>query len=101
MIISHKCQKQNHEHEEQPQKQQPKTKQPENDDSDHDSEYQITPPESNYDLNVELMSHIDVLTKKLENSAKTQQDFVDAFNSLKDFSENSIKEIDIKIKKKG
>lgn len=61
---------------------------------------QIDPPESNYELNVELMERVDALTKKLENASKAHSDFVDVFNQLKDFSNESIKEIDIKIKKK-
>jgi len=61
---------------------------------------QIDPPESNYELNVELMERVDTLTKKLEHASKAHTDFVDVFNQLKDFSNESIKEIDVKIKKK-
>lgn len=61
---------------------------------------EITPPESNYDLNVELMDKVDNLCRKLENASKAQQEFVDVFSELKEFSNTSIKDIDIKIKRK-
>jgi len=74
--------------------------------NDYDSDYEgqdathISPPESNAELNVELMEHVTSLTKRLENASKVQQEFVNAFEGLKDFSDASIQEIDMKIKKK-
>lgn len=61
---------------------------------------QVTPPESNYELNIELMEKVDILTKKMENASKAQQEFVESFSNLREFSGTSIRDIDIKIKKK-
>ena len=70
------------------------------DEADYTENSQIAEQESNHELNIELMEKVDILTKKLENAAKVQQEFVDSFSSLKEFSSSSIKEIDVKIKKK-
>ena len=69
-------------------------------DVDYTEHSQIVEQESNHELNIELMEKVDILTKKMENAAKAQQEFVDSFSNLKEFSGSSIKEIDIKIKKK-
>lgn len=71
------------------------------DDYESDVDYTtIDPPESNHELNVELLEQVENLSKKLEAASKIHQEFVCTFAELKEFSESSIKDIDVKIKKK-
>ena len=46
------------------------------------------------------MEQVKALTKKLESASKIHQEFINSFVELKEFSESSIKDIDVKIKKK-
>jgi len=61
---------------------------------------EIVEEECHSDLNVELLRHIDTLSKKLENSTKVHTEFVTSMEDLKSFSQESFKNIDNQIKEK-
>ena len=61
---------------------------------------EIVAEECHADLNVELLRHVDTLTKKLEHSTKAHTDFVTSMEDLKSFSQESFKNIDNQIKEK-
>lgn len=66
-----------------------------------DSNTTISKPEDFSGMNIELLERIDSLKKQLRLVCKSNEDFMKCFNTLQEFSETSIHEIDYDIRKKS